>query len=315
MNQSFHLVIATHGRPTLLARTLDSFAQVRRPDAFRELWIVENGSDAGARDVCKQFAHLPLRYVNRPEPGRSRAMQWAIDQIETGLVLFSDDDVRFSADVLEAYVEAAHNPRAVYGGPIRIDYETDPPPAWLKQYLPPSAVGWEHDASQPIDKPCFLGANFAVFAEQVRALGGFRTDLGVGSAGNALGEEMDMQQRMLDAGFDAVYVPRAEIWHYVPADRCSPAWALGRIERQWYTNGLTDGKTHEGARMCGAPRWMWRRLAGLALRAAFARALPAQRRFEIRKDYRQYKGYVRGVRRRLHSNNPSTPTVEAAAHG
>lgn len=312
-----HMVIATHGRPALLGRTIESFAAMRRPSTFARLWVVENGSDAGARDVCKQYPHLPLHYVNRAQPGRSRAMQWAVDQIGEGLVIFSDDDVRFGEAWLEAYATAAvaHGPHTFFGGPLRIDYQHDPPPPWLTQYLPHSAIGWEHDTAAPIDKPSFLGANFAVFAQDARALGGFRADLGVGSDGNALGEEMDMQQRMLDADFDAVYLPDAQLWHFVPADRCSPAWALGRIERTWYTNGLTSDEHLPGARIAGAPRWMWRRLITLALRAAIAGVTSTgEKRFEKRKAFRQYKGYVRGIRRRDACKHNPTPTIEAA-HG
>lgn len=306
MTQPFdmHLVICTHGRPTLLARTLDSFATVDRPASFAALWIIENGSDDGARKVCADYqGRWPLRYVHRAEPGRSKAMQHAVEAIGRGLVIFTDDDVRFAPRFLAAYHGAAgeHGVDAVYGGPLSIDY--DPPGfaplPWLRDQLPPSAVGWEmKEPAAAIDQACFLGANFAAFAERIVAAGGFNPNLGVGGAGNPVGEEFDMQTRLFAQGCRGVYVPEARVWHYVPGERCTPAWLLDRTERIWFTNGLSDETSHPGSRWFGAPRWMWRKLLRLRLRAMTACCCDAQERFERQKAYRQYKGYVRGVQRK-----------------
>jgi GT2 family glycosyltransferase len=294
-----HLVIPTHGRPDLLGRALDSIAEAKRPDGLT-VWVIENGSDAGARQACARRADtLPLEYVHLDTPGRSNAMQHAIETIGQGLVIFTDDDVRVAPDFFTAYAQAAeaHGDMAVYGGPLSIDYETEPP-HWLKAFLPPSAVGWEpDDANKPIERASFLGANFAAFAERFLEVGGFNPNLGVGSAGNPVGEEFDMQTRLFAAGCAGVYVPGARVWHYVPADRCSPKWALQRHERIWFTNGMQGEADFDSPILFGAPRWMWRKLAGLFWRAAWANLHPSpQRRFEIRKDYYQYRGYLRGLR-------------------
>jgi len=299
-----HVVICTHGRAALLGRTLESFAQLERPASFAALWVIENGSDDGARDVCARHQNnLPLRYVHLPAPGKSKALTHAIEAIGRGLVIFTDDDVRFGADFLSAYARAAekHGQRAVYGGPLLIDYDPPSfsPPAWLRAQLPPSAAGWQLPGDDaPIEKACFLGANYAAFAERIIDAGGFNTALGVGETGNPVGEEFDIQDRLIARGCRGVYLPDAKVWHFVPEARCTPQWLLDRTERIWFTNGLEDGKTHHGPTLFGAPRWMWRKLIALRLRALTACCGNEQTRFEKRKAYRQHKGYLRGIRRK-----------------
>ena len=297
-----HVVICTHGRPTLLRRTLDSLTTVRMPEGFERVWVIENGSDSGARSVCESMQDkLPLSYECLPAKGKSRALQYALDKIGNGLVVFTDDDVRFGKQFLEAYAEAAaaHGPEAVYGGPVFVDQEK-PPPEWLVPNLPPSVVGWQRlDTDGPIEEACFLGANYGAFVERINRVGGFKAHLGIGSDGNPVGEEFEIQDRLLADGCRGVYVSRAEVWHYVPRERSTPKWTLQRHERIWFTSAMMGNKNYKGVTLFGVPRWMWRRLMFLWMKCVAANLVPnARRRFEIQKLYYQWKGTVRGVRQR-----------------
>jgi GT2 family glycosyltransferase len=301
-------VLCTHtppGRDALLRRTLESLAEVRRPAEFRTLWVIENGSDQGARALCEELSPRfagALRYVHRPQKGKALALQDAMDRIGQGFAVFLDDDTRTDPAFFEAYRDAAlrWGENAVYGGELLIDYET-PPPAWLIPELPPSARGWSWpNADEPVTKPLFLGANYAGFVQTIQRVGGFRGNLGVGSGGNPIGEETELQERMLAAGCRGVYVPGARVWHWVPAERCTPRWTLERCHRIWLTNGLMEKKELTGPRVGGIPRWMWRRRAALwanAKLAAFVR--DEEKKFAMRKQYYQWRGYTEGVKRKL----------------
>ena len=50
------VLIPTHGRPTLLGRTLASLGACRLPAAYAETVVVENGSRAGAEAVVAEAA-------------------------------------------------------------------------------------------------------------------------------------------------------------------------------------------------------------------------------------------------------------------
>jgi GT2 family glycosyltransferase len=85
----------------------------------------------------------------------------------------------------------------------------------------------------------FLGFNWAAFAEDLHAVGGFDYRKGPGSPTKSVGQETDMQERLLQAGRHGRYVPGAMVWHYVPRSRCSPDWALERAYRIGVQWGLT----------------------------------------------------------------------------
>lgn len=241
------VLIPTHGRPTLLGRTLASLAGCRLPEGYRETVVVENGARAGAEAVVDEAAqahpHLRLRYLHVAWANKSHALNEALQTVEGGLVVFFDDDVRVAAGVLEAYAEAARlhpNGGAFYGGPVRIDYELHPP-AWLIPHLPHSARGYElSDRGTMSDE--YLGFNWAAFVSDIMEAGGFDPQYGPGSPTGARGQESDMQQRMRARGVGPYDVPAAIVWHYVPRERSTLRWMLGRCYQQGISRNLRNGR-------------------------------------------------------------------------
>ena len=118
---------------------------------------------------------LEARYLFEPAGNKSRALNAALAQIDDGLVVFLDDDVRPAPEVLELYATAARaaGPGCFFGGPVEPDYEAAPP-EWLTAFLPPSARRWCPDEAQLATKPFFLGFNWAAFAERSPPRGRFR---------------------------------------------------------------------------------------------------------------------------------------------
>ena len=243
-------LIPTHGRPTLLGRTLASLAACRLPEGYREAVVVENGIRAGAEAVVAEAAgahpHLSLRYMHVERANKSHALNEALATVEDGLVVFFDDDVRLEPGVLEAYAEAADETGAghYFGGSMGVDYE-HAPPDWVRRLLPLSARGV--DLREPEREwHLYLGANWAVFTEDLRATGGFNDSYGPGSTSGATGQEANMQERLLTLGVRQVDVPDALVWHYVPKDRSSLRWLI----RRKYRGGMQHGQT---ARTDGDP--------------------------------------------------------------
>ena len=243
-------LIPTHGRPTLLGRTLASLAACRLPEGYREAVVVENGIRAGAEAVVAEAAgahpHLSLRYMHVERANKSHALNEALATVEDGLVVFFDDDVRLEPGVLEAYAEAADETGAghYFGGSMGVDYEHEPPD-WVRRLLPLSARGV--DLREPHREwHVYLGANWAAFTEDLRATGGFNDSYGPGSTSGATGQEADMQERLLARGVRQVDVPDALVWHYVPEERSSLRWLI----RRKYRGGMQHGQT---ARTDGDP--------------------------------------------------------------
>lgn len=298
MNDLF-VLIATSNRATLLERTLHSLSECQAPDNFVGVIIVENGVAGNVAEIAHSFQdRLTVHYFYTPEANKSNALNIALREFPSSLLFFTDDDVRFHPDILSIYTQAAteHGTGSFFGGPMGVDYESEPPD-WLKEYLPPSAVGWEMPPNrQPLHNTLFRGCNWAAFAQDLLALGGFDPNYGPGSKSGARGQESEMQRRLLQNGIEQIYLPQAMVWHYVPKNRCSTRWALRRAYQHGIESGL-EQSLPAGHYWWGYPRWMIRQLLEQALmvtKVSF-RTQPSKR-FEVYYQFCKHIGRMKGIR-------------------
>lgn len=292
------IVIATHRRPELLRRTLGSLAD-SRADEIREVLVVENGGAHGAKAVVGEFTDsLPLRYLFLPEGNKCRALNLALRESTAELVVFFDDDVRVADGTVETYLNAArrYGSGHYFSGPLVPELEIEPPD-WLKPYLPASATGWSQgDAEVYYDRPWFIGSNWAAFHDDMLAVGGFDERIGPGSPTGAIGDESELQQRMLEAGSRGVYLPDARVRHHVPPSECSFEWARSRMHRTGLTYGVLGWTPQEGPIPDGLAGWA--RLAVLSAKVVTARLLgwSEERRCWLEMTRARTLGYLRGRR-------------------
>lgn len=289
------VLIPTHGRPTLLKRTLDSYVECQLPDSYRQVIVVENGSQSGAQSLVEQMpSQFNAKYLYYPEGNKSAALNFALKQVDDDHVVFFDDDVRISSETLCAYEQAfeAFPDQTYFGGPFGVDYETEPP-EWLQ--LPPSARGWSLSESQPVaSTEVFYGCNWAARAEDLRNAGGFDPNVGPGGYSGGRGQEEDMQLRLGERGMTGIYVPGAFVWHWVPESRSSTRWSLERI----YQNAVTSGMAYPGdeRRYFGIPGWVIRMtLKKWAARIGIIGA-SERKRYSLHLKYYYWSGYAYGMR-------------------
>jgi GT2 family glycosyltransferase len=291
--------IATAGRPDLLKWTLHSLGKCLLPAGYKETIVVENGTRAGAEDVVRSGPpSLNLRYLHEPQSNKSAALNRALAAFRDCLIFFTDDDVRLDPRVLQAYSDAAEKvgPGKFFGGPADVDYES-PPPTWLRQYLPKSATGWQWKWDPNcVNVPEFLGFNWAAFASDLRAVGGFNTDRGPGSPSGSTGQESDMQHRLLNRGLHGVYVPHARVWHFVPGERCSLKWAIDRNFRHGVEEGTLAAAEPQGP--CGLPPWRITNhyLKGIVRELMWSFSTSPELRFRARHRRSYDRGLMHGIR-------------------
>lgn len=293
-----HLLIPTARRPRLFARVIESLLTCELPPSLASIVVVENGEPMGARHVCERASgRLPIRYVWSPRPCKSVALNAGIEGLEDdSLIVMSDDDVRFEPQTLMAYdAEAADKPRGwFFGGPFVADFESAPP-EWLMPYLPPSATGWTPER-ETFDsrRTRFFGCNWAVFAQDLRAEGGFDLRFGPGTAKNATGEEFEMQRRLHARGLRSRLVPEARVWHYVPAERCSPTWALDRSHRNGLARGISQRSRDAGRLVVNHALNAFRYSTASAIGAAVGSIAGPRLRFQTEYHRRKAAGYFEG---------------------
>lgn len=290
------IVIPTYKRPDLLARTLTAVADCAWPATFTGVWVVENGPLCGAERICAGFtSRLPIHYIHVPAPGLSNARNAGVHESTGDIVLFLDDDVRPDPEALSAYAAAfaAYGTSAFYGGPVQPDYEVVPP-EWLTPFLPMSAFGFTlGDEDRTIEEATFLGGNHAMPRAVLEQSAGYDS-LSATESGGGIGEEMRLQERLLTQGLRARYVAGALVGHYVPEDRCSPAWVLLRK----YRIGYTAGSLRRAKFGKGVPRWVWRQLVESFVRERTLRLLgrPLQARFDLQAKLAFARGYIAAYR-------------------
>jgi glycosyltransferase involved in cell wall biosynthesis len=298
------IVIATRNRSVLLARTLDALARQRWPADRLEIIVADNGSTDDTRAVVEDAARrggVAVRYLFVAQPGKSHAVNAALQLTRGDLVAFTDDDVQPDPEWISALARAIEETNADFvAGRIRPIWEIDPP-RWMSPSLyGVLAIPENGPVRLPIaaDRPAPvmpIGANMAVRATVIERLGGLRTDLGKLAGSLRTGEDHEFFLRLLHAGCRGVYEPAARVAHFVPAERLT----RGYFRRWLYQNGrdvalLERSYPASVPFLCGVPRYQWRQLiadATTTVRASIAG--DSARRFASALRVLWFFGYLR----------------------
>ncbi len=247
-----YIVIPTHNRPRLLAKTLTSLvdSDLTGVTAGVSAVVVENGS-AVARELTEGYTlnGRPVEYIHVAEGNKSKALNLALEGVDPDtFVVFFDDDVILDRGGLRELIRAglAFGSGHYYGGEV-VSYYDEEPPAYLLRCAPESVSGFKLDISEPYEnvshlRSLFIGSNWALYAKDLKGIGGFDGNVGPGSANGMRGQEKDAMLRLVEAGHEPVYVRDAPVLHYVPRHVMTESWML---DRHFKTRLYAGGKRRE----------------------------------------------------------------------
>ena len=261
------VAICTWNRAPLLRRVLESLTlQHELRDATWELLVVNNNCTDETDAVVSAFeSRLPIRGLHEPNPGLSNARNTAIAAATGDYIVWTDDDVVVCPEWLSAYARAfqAWPDHAVFGGPIRPEFEGTPP-GWLLSVWPAIESAYAIRDIDPASQGLAIvtgkepfGANFAIRSDLQRShpydsrLGKSPSHLSLG------GEECVVMHAILDNGRKGRWVPDAVVHHWVPRMRQSTR----HIRDYWKGYGMYKAMTGDftGQRSIhGIPTWMIR---------------------------------------------------------
>lgn len=310
------IIIATHQRSALLERLLRDLARNELATDC-EIRIVENGRPGGAQDIClRNGLGGRVQYSYQPEGRKAAALNRAVRDATADLLIFFDDDVSVPSHIIRTYRDAAlrWGPGHFFGGPLTTDAET-PCPAELADYLPLSAIGWrpgnfERVMNSP-DFQYFFGANWAVFRRDLTKAGLFAEELGItASRYSPLGEETEIQARLVETDVKPVYLPAATVCHHVPRECYTARW----IRTRRFRLGITDWTRTERAQQAhcrsflGVPIWLVRAAAQQKFRVALSWAIGASRQTDIRMRDAYLSGLLYGA---WTTRNPNRQPIES----
>ncbi len=287
MAQTLTILICTHDRARLLARTLSHLARARFPENARIL-VVANACRDDTPDVVRRAAAampVPIRCLEEPTPGKSHALNTGLAALDTDLVAFVDDDHRVDPDYPLAVAGAfERHPRAdLVCGRILPDWTGDEP-AWVHNdtFFPiyPLPVPRYDQGPEPrwigLEGPLPGGGNLALRREVFERIGGFSPHLG--PRGHDLGgsEDSEFVLRALRAGKRLRYTPAMVQHHYVDLERLR----LWYVMKKAYKRSQTVVRYRRTDRF--PPRYLYRKVGEYALRALVSLYWPEKRFWLVR---------------------------------
>jgi glycosyltransferase involved in cell wall biosynthesis len=262
--------ICTYNRAESLRRTLDSLARMEIPDDIDwEIVIINNNSTDHTDEVIDEFRdRLPVWREFEPRPGKSNALNRAIDAAHGDYILWTDDDVVVDPGWLRAYVEAFRrwSEAAVFGGRIKPRYEA-PVAKWVTKSEAvlggPYAIRdfGENVAPLSIAEEDRLpyGANFAIRAKEQRVLR-YDPDLGPTPGRIRVQEEYDVIYRLLASGATGYWIPEAKVEHCIGRERQTARYIADYYAGLGETNGGSIPDAAATPFWFGVPRRWWLRL-------------------------------------------------------
>jgi GT2 family glycosyltransferase len=272
------VVIATHNRASLLRLTLDRL----RTQAFfpgDEVIVVDNASTDPTAEVIVQAAEgfpVPLYRRHDLSPGKAPALNAAIADARGDVLALTDDDVLVAEDWIANIRRVFDDPSvALVGGRVDPNWQRAAP-AWLRveedgrygTMSSPLAL-LHYGEAQNLGQRTAVGANMAIRRAVFESLGGFAPNLGKRRGTLLGGEDHDLCQRAVTAGYHCEYRPELRVQHWVPAERTRLRYFL----RWFFWSGITHAVIEGTTDSTGGPaeqsptsplHWLRRLLLGTA---------------------------------------------------
>ena len=225
---SLSIILCTRDRADLLPGCFEALAQQDVAASAAEVLVVNNASRDATAEVLRAEARrgrLPMRMVEEPSPGLSRARNTGIAHARGDFLIFLDDDAIPAPGWLAAYERLFRQGRPVVQGRIRVQIE-GARPAYLADDLLAYLTHWDKDGPEERYEGNLLGANFGAMRSVYEQLGPFRPDIGPGASG--FGDDTEFSQRVAAAGIPVIYCPEALVLHRIPPDRTTRRSLLRR---------------------------------------------------------------------------------------
>jgi GT2 family glycosyltransferase len=221
------VVIPTHERRASVERVLRSLADQSLPPDEYEVVVAIDGSTDGTRELVDALrVPFALRSTWKPRGGRASACNAGWRVASAGIVVFLDDDMEATRELLTAHLDAhasAANLGVVGAVPIRTDGSASP----VTRYVADRFNGHLRNLAAPgyeFGLRDFYSGNFSVARGPLERIGGF--DESFAMYGN---EDLDISLRLRAAGVRLVFSAAAVAHQHYEKD--FPALARDSIEK------------------------------------------------------------------------------------
>ncbi len=230
----FTVAIPTYNGEHRLPELLERLRSQVSTEHFRwEILLVDNNSTDGTSELIRAYQadwprEYPIRYLFEGRQGSAYARQRAVQEAQSELIGFLDDDNLPALDwVAAAYAFAQAHPRAgAYASQIHGDFEVEPPCNFkrIAGFLAITERGSEPLLYEPRKKllppSAGLVVRRSVWGQHVPQTFNLRGRVGQ-SQGRAIaasepGEDLELLLHIQNAGWEIWYNPEMEMYHKIP---------------------------------------------------------------------------------------------------
>ncbi|NNH68050.1 glycosyltransferase family 2 protein [Rhizobium laguerreae] len=293
-----------NGASRRLRYMLESLVCQDLPHDRWELVAVDNNSNDDTFDLLTSYSDkLPITILQQRKPGKSGALNLALDRVNGDIVVITDDDIRAEPNWLKAIVDCAvaYPGYGVFGGRIVPDWEKEPKGLFIN-WIPMGSTFAIVDETQsgPCDPTKVWGPNTIIRRELLGTSVRYREDIGPLPGGMfAMGEDQEIIMRLSGRGVKPYHCAEAIVHHWIPASSVNELWIQKRGERLGYgIPALFPDGVPGGVRLHGVPLRTWVESVQWSLRAAMLYLLPQSKtRFWAIWKYYYMRGYRAGIRR------------------
>lgn len=203
------VVVPTRDRPGLLHDCLESLLNQGFPAGRYEIIVVDNGSQDETLRVVSDFQNsldLPvLRYARTGAAGLNAARNTGFREALGDPIIFVDDDTLAPRSWLSSMVDGIlrHPEGSDFGGPTRVRIEGKRP-----SFCAVDRLDGEFDLGDAeVTVRGVIGANMGIRRSAIQVVGLFDESL------SGSGDETEWELRLVKAGGQIIYLPKAWLWH------------------------------------------------------------------------------------------------------
>lgn len=241
---SVSIIVCTYNREKILPYCLQSLNQQKFPENNAEILVIDNASTDNTKKIVSSFlktSKFKCRYILERKQGLSAAKNRGIKEATGDFIAFIDDDAVACKNWIKNLVNCFSKEEILAAGGKTIPKFEVKPPEWLPpKYL---FVLGAVDLGQKIKiVPYIAGGNSAFRKKIFQQVGFFRTDLGRKKKSLLSGEELDLCQRISQAGGKIIYNPKAIIYHLAPKERLAKNFFCERLFNEGISQAIMDKK-------------------------------------------------------------------------
>lgn len=236
------VLIATKNRESALRRMLDTLTAALAVVGDRaEVIVADNGSTDDTPLLLERWcADGPRRRWHRVgETGKSIALNRSIPLTSAPLLAFTDDDVEVPREWLHRLIAffADHPQYAAAMGRVLLPPEVTDPDLFRAARCYGTLPVFD-GGSEVKDIPDLYGCNMVVRRDVLDRVGGFNEQIGPGATG--LYEDVDLANRIREAGFRIGYMPDTVMYHTLDRSRLTARHAITHQFRNARSRFLTN---------------------------------------------------------------------------